>query len=81
MTTARKSKTIAATNGGGGLALTNSQIEPLWTVHQVSEFLGIPVQTLYAWRYEGTGPKAYRLGRHLRYAPAEILRWLEEGAA
>ena len=32
------------------------QCERLWTVHEVSEFLGIPVATLHQWRYLGTGP-------------------------
>ena len=67
-----------ARHDDGSTILTTDQLTPLWNVQQVSEFLGIPVQTLYMWRYQGTGPKAYRLGRHLRYAPAEILRWLEE---
>jgi predicted DNA-binding transcriptional regulator AlpA len=35
------------------------------------------VQTLYTWRHQGTGPKAYRCGRHLRYDPDEIRRWLD----
>jgi predicted DNA-binding transcriptional regulator AlpA len=47
----------------------------------VSRFLGIPVNTLYQWRHHGVGPRAYRVGRHLRYDPAEIRRWLAEGAA
>jgi hypothetical protein len=55
-------------------------MEPLWTVHQVSEFLRIPVQTLYGWRYQGIGPRAHRCGRHLRYDPAEVRRWLAEEA-
>ena len=33
----------------------------------VSEMLGIPVHTLYRWRYKGDGPAGYRVGRHVRY--------------
>jgi hypothetical protein len=33
----------------------------------VSEMLGIPVPTLYRWRYKGDGPVGYRVGRHVRY--------------
>ncbi|HEY2176009.1 MAG TPA: helix-turn-helix domain-containing protein [Mycobacteriales bacterium] len=47
----------------------------------MSDFLGVPVGTLRQWRYVGTGPKAYRVGRHLRYSPAEVNRWLEAQAA
>jgi excisionase family DNA binding protein len=54
------------------------QIEPLWTVEDVARFLGIPVNTLYQWRYRRTGPRASRVGRHLRYDPADVRAWLSE---
>jgi DNA-binding transcriptional MerR regulator len=44
----------------------------------VAEFLGISVATLHQWRYLGTGPAAYRVGRHLRYDPAIVRRWVAE---
>ncbi len=49
-----------------------------WSPEDVSHFLGIPVPTLYRWRYHGTGPKAARVGRHLRYLPDDVLAWLRE---
>lgn len=58
-----------------------SRLDPLWSIQDVSAFLGVPVQTLYSWRHQGSGPRAYRCGKHLRYAPAEVLRWLEEQEA
>lgn len=51
--------------------------EPLWTVRDVSEFLRIPVSTLHQWRYEGKGPDAYRIGKHLRYDPGAVRTWLD----
>jgi hypothetical protein len=54
--------------------------ERLWSIGDVSWFLGIPVNTLYQWRHHGIGPRAYRVGRHLRYDPAELRRWLSEDA-
>jgi predicted DNA-binding transcriptional regulator AlpA len=48
----------------------------LWTVHDVSAFLGMPVGTLYQWRYMRVGPPAYRVGRHIRYDPAAVRTWL-----
>ena len=56
-------------------------VEPLWTVEDVSTFLGVPIATLYQWRYRRTGPRAIRVGRHLRYDPAEVRAWLERQAA
>jgi predicted DNA-binding transcriptional regulator AlpA len=61
-------------------ARTNND-DRLWSTGDVSRFLGIPVNTLYQWRHHGVGPRAYRVGRHLRYDPAEVRRWLVEGAA
>ena len=49
----------------------------LWTVHDVSAFLGVPVGTLYQWRYLRVGPPAYRVGRHIRYDPAAVRIWLD----
>ena len=50
----------------------------LWTVHDVGAFLGVPVTTLHQWRYLGTGPAAFRVGKHLRYDPAVVRRWVVE---
>jgi predicted DNA-binding transcriptional regulator AlpA len=36
-----------------------------------------PEQTLYHWRWQGIGPKAIKIGRHLRYNPADVARWLD----
>jgi predicted DNA-binding transcriptional regulator AlpA len=56
-------------------------VDRLWTVEEVSHFLGVPVATLYRWRYLGTGPKAGRVGRHLRYLPADVLSWFRKQQA
>jgi hypothetical protein len=40
----------------------SASVEPLWTVEQVSAYLGVPVATLYQWRYRRTGPRAARVG-------------------
>ena len=53
----------------------------LWTPAEVSEYLGVPIDTLYRWRYLGTGPKAARIGKHLRYDPADVYAWVEEQKA
>lgn len=50
--------------------------ERLWTVAEVAEYLVVPVQTLYQWRSRGYGPPAGRLGRHLRYQPADVRDWV-----
>lgn len=53
---------------------------PLGSTKQVSEHLGVPVSTLYDWRLHGVGPRAIRVGKHLRYRWEDIDRWLDEQA-
>ncbi len=55
----------------------SSLLAPLWTVQDVSEYLRVPVQTLYSWRSQGSGPPARRVGKYLRYRPTDVVRWLE----
>lgn len=50
----------------------------LLTPKNVSDLLGIPVRTLYTWRRLGKGPRAISIGRHLRWEPDEVRRWLDE---
>ena len=52
--------------------------ERLWSINEVSDFLAIPVATLHQWRYLGSGPDAFRVGKHLRYDPDAVRRWLVE---
>ena len=56
----------------------NSTSQRLWSTREVSAYLGIPVATLHQWRYQGRGPDAYRVGRHLRYRPDAVVHWLDE---
>ena len=65
------SKPTASMPGPGG---------PLWTAQDVADYLLVPIATLYQWRYLGTGPTAYRVGRHLRYEPAAVQAWLNQPA-
>ena len=50
-------------------------VKPLWTIEDVSTYLGVPVKTLYGWRLKKVGPAAVRIGKHLRYDPAEVVAW------
>jgi hypothetical protein len=53
----------------------------LWSVNDVSGYLGVPVSTLHQWRYLGKGPAAFRVGKHLRYDPDVVRRWLVESCS
>lgn len=60
----------------GAQAVPLPTCDRLWNVQDVSAFLGVPVATLHQWRYLGTGPEAFKVGRHLRYDPEAVRRWL-----
>lgn len=49
----------------------------LWSIDEVSYFLGIPKPTLYQWRTLDRGPAARRMGRYLRYRPQDVHAWVE----
>lgn len=42
------------------------------TEREVSDVLGLSVATLRAWRHRGQGPRFLRLGRAVRYLPADL---------
>ncbi len=50
------------------------------TLTELSELLGVPMSTLYAWRYRGEGPAGYRIGRHVRYRRSVVEAWIEAQA-
>ncbi|MEV1244366.1 helix-turn-helix transcriptional regulator [Nonomuraea sp. NPDC050022] len=52
--------------------------ERLWTLEEVSEFLGIPVGTLYQWRARRIGPRGRRVGKYVPYLPADVRTWFQE---
>ncbi len=52
--------------------------EPLWTVEQVAEHTGLAVQTLYNMHSQGRGPATKKIGRLLRYAPADVDAWIDQ---
>ena len=51
------------------------------TPEEVSELIQIPVATLARWRYMRTGPPSVRIGKHVRYDPDDVERWLDERRA
>ncbi|WP_307652656.1 AlpA family transcriptional regulator [Streptomyces sp. DSM 42143] len=44
----------------------------------VAAYLGVPVKTLYQWKYRGTGPAPLKVGRHLRYRWRDVDTWLDQ---
>lgn len=59
------------------MTLPISPAQPkLLTIQDLAELLSIPVLTIYQWRSKHTGPRAMRIGRHLRWDAREVAAWL-----
>jgi excisionase family DNA binding protein len=52
----------------------------LLTVEETAAFYRVPVKTIYSWHATGRGPKAYRVGRYLRFRRSDVLAHLESRA-
>ncbi|MFJ6935913.1 helix-turn-helix transcriptional regulator [Streptomyces sp. NPDC101132] len=48
------------------------------TPDDIAELFGVPVETVYQWRKKRTGPPGFRVGKHLRYDPADVSAWIAE---
>ena len=55
---------------------TGPVVERLWSMDELVEYLGVSKSTVYDWRGRGLGPVAHRLGKHLRFARADVDAWL-----
>jgi hypothetical protein len=54
-----------------------AQVDPLWDDEALATFLGTHPRTPANWRTLGRGPKFYRVGKSIRYAPPDVREWLE----
>jgi len=61
--------TVSIPDGGDGDFLTLSE---------VAAILRVPVNTLRWWRQRGSGPKFFKIGRHLVTTIGDLRSWIEE---
>lgn len=46
------------------------------TIHEAADIVRTPVSTLRYWRYLGTGPRSFRIGRRVVYRRADLEEWI-----
>jgi excisionase family DNA binding protein len=51
------------------------------TTEEVAALLRVAPQTLYQWRWHGTGPPGFRVGGRVLYPRTAVDAWLAEQAA
>lgn len=56
----------------------NAAGDPLWTPDEVAAHLRVTKGQLAGMRYTGTGPKYSKLGRRVRYRPADVAEWVAD---
>jgi len=48
----------------------------LWTHAETAEYLGVSESTLHYMNHRRTGPRSYKVGKHRRYQPQDVIDWL-----
>lgn len=56
----------------------SSSLEPLLSIEQLAEYLGVPVTTIYDWRVDGKGPRGVRVGRYVKFAVSDVREWVAQ---
>jgi excisionase family DNA binding protein len=53
-------------------------VSPLMSTAELAEYVGVPLQTVYKWNKDGTGPQGIRVGKYVRYRRVEVDAWLDQ---
>ncbi|MER6784721.1 helix-turn-helix domain-containing protein [Streptomyces sp. NPDC000658] len=48
------------------------------TPDDIAAMFGVPLETVYQWRRKRTGPPGFRIGKHLRYDPADVRAYVTQ---
>jgi len=48
------------------------------TPDDIAEIFDVPVETVYQWRRKHTGPPGFRIGKHVRYDPADVRAYVTQ---
>ncbi|MEV1022263.1 helix-turn-helix domain-containing protein [Streptomyces sp. NPDC050264] len=48
------------------------------TPDDIAEIFEVPKETVYQWRKKRTGPPGFRIGKHIRYDPADVKTYVTE---
>lgn len=54
-----------------------SGLDPLLSISELADYLGVSIKTIYEWRQTGRGPVGIRMGRHLKFAVSDVRDWID----
>jgi Helix-turn-helix domain len=52
--------------------------DEMLALQEACRFLRVPEGTLRYWRHLGSGPRSFKIGRHVRYWRTDLILWLTE---
>jgi hypothetical protein len=52
--------------------------DQMLTLAEACALLRVPEGTLRYWRHLGSGPRSFKIGRHVRYWRTDLILWLTE---
>ena len=58
----------------------NHADDEMLSIEEAAAFLRASVDTMRYWRYDGTGPFSFKVGRHVRYWRTDLILWRAEQA-
>jgi len=48
------------------------------TPDDIAEMFEVPKETVYQWRKKNTGPPSFRIGKYVRYDPADVRAYVTQ---
>lgn len=60
---------------------TSRQPDDLLTTIEVADLTRAPISTVRYWRYLGSGPRSFRLGRRVVYLRRDVQEWIAKQRA
>ncbi|MFH8467384.1 helix-turn-helix transcriptional regulator [Streptomyces sp. NPDC017991] len=51
------------------------------TPDDIAEIFEVPTETVYQWRRKRTGPPGFRIGKYVRYDPADVRAYVDQRKA
>jgi hypothetical protein len=56
----------------------SAEAEARFTTDEVARLLNVPLDSIYQWHQEGTGPPGYQIHKESHYRRSDVVRWLAE---
>jgi excisionase family DNA binding protein len=56
--------------------VAGAESERPFTADEVAALLNVPLDTIYEWHKEGTGPPGYQMHKESHYRRSDVVQWL-----